>query len=263
MGSKRTLNNANFAKQNLAVTKVRYFAVLVHCSTAALISNDMGYSSVRRRSRLLPAHGIIISPVHLRLTLTNSSTGAAHCEAVTNVSLLISRSLYRESLDQEDIVAWINVGMHHLPQAEVSAISQAHGFSSEYLLNLIIGLAKYAHEHCDVEVRVRLVITQKTINSLTLCLPSFILSPLNFHDFDVSMDSSNAVQMNQDPLTGEWEYNEYDVKTEHCSPLKVPPLNYGNDLLYDLQGKPVDKNDPEREPWLRESQFPHAVDNWR
>lgn len=26
---------------------------------------------------------------------------------------------HRESLDQEDIVAWINIGMHHIPQAEV------------------------------------------------------------------------------------------------------------------------------------------------
>lgn len=27
---------------------------------------------------------------------------------------------FSENIDQEDIVAWVNVGMHHIPQAEVS-----------------------------------------------------------------------------------------------------------------------------------------------
>lgn len=98
------------------------------------------------------------------------------------------------------------------------------------------------------------------LTSLLSC--SFVLSPLNFHDFDVSMDSSNAILMNQDPLSGEWEFDEYDVRAEHCSPSKVPPLDYGNDVLYDLGGEIVNKDSPEREPWLRESQFPHATDNW-
>jgi primary-amine oxidase len=76
------------------------------------------------------------------------------------------------------------------------------------------------------------------------------------------MDSSNAVLMTQNSLTGKWDVNEYDVKEEHCSPPEVKPLDYGNDILYDLQGNVVDKTDPEREPWLRESQFRHLMDNW-
>lgn len=76
------------------------------------------------------------------------------------------------------------------------------------------------------------------------------------------MDSSNAVLMTQDPLTKKWNVDEYNVKAKHCSPPKVKPLDYGNDVLYDLQGNVVDKDAPEREPWLRENQFPHATNNW-
>lgn len=68
--------------------------------------------------------------------------------------------------------------------------------------------------------------------------------------------------MTQNQFTGEWDVNEYNVEAEHCSPPKVKPLDYGNDILYDLQGKVVDRTDPEREPWLRENQFRHSTDNW-
>lgn len=36
---------------------------------------------------------------------------------------LIFFFIVSESLDQEDIVAWINIGMHHIPQAEVRPVS--------------------------------------------------------------------------------------------------------------------------------------------
>lgn len=76
------------------------------------------------------------------------------------------------------------------------------------------------------------------------------------------MDSSNAVLLNQDTLTGVWKFDEYGIVSEHCSPPPVPPLTYGNEVLYDLTGTEVSGDSAEREPWLRESQFPHATDNW-
>jgi primary-amine oxidase len=91
---------------------------------------------------------------------------------------------------------------------------------------------------------------------------SFVLSPLNFHDADVSLDSSNAVMLLQDEHTGKWSVDEYGVQKEHCAPLKRAPLSYGLETLYDLRGDIVDQDATSREPWLRESQFPHATDNF-
>ncbi|KAF8316633.1 amine oxidase catalytic domain-containing protein [Clavulina sp. PMI_390] len=177
VGSKRMLNNANWAKHNLAVTK---------------------------RKENEPS---------------SSSAWNHHLPGAPPVDF--ERFFDGESLDQEDIVAWINIGMHHIPQAEDSPNTRTNTASS-----------------------------------------SFILSPLNFHDYDVSMDSSNAVLMDQDPKTKQWSFDEYDVKAEYCAPPELPPLDYGNDMIFDLDGNPVDKDAPEREPWLRENQFPHATDNW-
>lgn len=68
VGSKRLLKNANWAKDNFAVTRVR--PALCHCSA------DTTYiRSDTRPNRAAAAHGTSICQVHHPSTLTFSSTG--------------------------------------------------------------------------------------------------------------------------------------------------------------------------------------------
>lgn len=83
---------------------------------------------------------------------------------------------------------------------------------------------------------------------------SFTLSPLNFHDRDISMDSLNAVLLTRDEKSGKWDVDEYGVLAKHCAPPPLAPLEYGTDRLFDLQGRPV-KSAPNE--WLRENAFPY------
>ncbi|KZO98363.1 amine oxidase catalytic domain-containing protein [Calocera viscosa TUFC12733] len=102
-----------------------------------------------------------------------------------------------ESLDQEDLVAWVSVGTHHLPQAE------------------------------DVP-------NTRTITATS----SFFLTPLNFFDFDVSIDSTNAVLVNiPTEAGGEYTFDDYGVKSEFCLPPPVAPLTYTDGVEYGLDGK--------------------------
>src|SRR5260370_40721046 len=59
--------------------------------------------------------------------------------------------LYRENLDQEDLVAWINVGMHHFPSAEVRQFIALGLYG--LIIIILIGLAQHSYEHCNFKAR--------------------------------------------------------------------------------------------------------------
>ncbi|EJD41689.1 amine oxidase catalytic domain-containing protein [Auricularia subglabra TFB-10046 SS5] len=168
VGSKRLLKNANWAKDNMAVTRRK---------------ETEPYSSSAWNQHLPGA-----PPVDFDLFFNG------------------------ESIEQEDIVAWINVGTHHLTQAE------------------------------DVP--------NTRMNTAT---SNFVLSPLNFHDSDVSLASANAVLLSQGK-DGKWTADENGVHEPRCAPASAPPLDYGNDVAYDLNGDEV--HDPAL-PWLRANLFPY------
>ncbi|KAF4599302.1 hypothetical protein EYR40_006394 [Pleurotus pulmonarius] len=103
-----------------------------------------------------------------------------------------------ESLDQEDLVAWINVGTHHLPQAEDAP-----------------------------HVRT------------TTATTSFTIAPHNYFDSDPSLDSLNAIIINQsgdpkNPLI----YEDYGVdQSTTCIPEKPKAFEYTNPQEYDADSK--------------------------
>ncbi|PPR06108.1 hypothetical protein CVT26_005335 [Gymnopilus dilepis] len=144
VGSKRLLNNANWARYNLAVS---------------------------RRKETEPS---------------SSSMWNLHLPGAPPVDF--HKFFDGESLTQEDLVAWINVGMHHLPQAEDSPNTKTN-----------------------------------------IATSSFILTPLNYFDYDVSMELKNAILLHEPANPGElYSYDDYGVKQDFtCLPESPAPLEYG------------------------------------
>ncbi|TFK55964.1 amine oxidase catalytic domain-containing protein [Heliocybe sulcata] len=153
VGSKRLLNNANWARYNLAVS---------------------------RRKETEP---------------TSSSMWNQHLPGAPVVDF--HKFFDSENITQEDLVAWVNIGMHHLPQAE------------------------------DVP------------NTRTnLAASSFFLTPLNYFDTDVSIESINAVILTAPAKTGDpFTYDDYGVKPANCVPEIVPDFEYGGLSAYTMDGE--------------------------
>ncbi|WWD21794.1 hypothetical protein CI109_106282 [Kwoniella shandongensis] len=102
-----------------------------------------------------------------------------------------------ESLDQEDLVAWINLGTHHIPRAEDSP------------------------------------------QTLTNVATSYVLlTPFNYNDYDVSMESLNSVLLNAPEPDAEWEIDENGIKPSFCLPKKVPQFTYTGLKSWDEEGNP-------------------------
>ncbi|WVW86168.1 hypothetical protein I302_108209 [Kwoniella bestiolae CBS 10118] len=102
-----------------------------------------------------------------------------------------------ESIDQEDLVVWINLGTHHIPRSEDSP------------------------------------------NTLTNVATSYILlTPWNYNDADVSLESRNSVILNKD---GNWVVQEGVKQPEHCVPRDTPPLTYGGIEGWDEDGSKRDE----------------------
>ncbi|OBZ78393.1 Amiloride-sensitive amine oxidase [copper-containing] [Grifola frondosa] len=140
VGSKRLLNNANWARYNLAVS---------------------------RRKDTEPT-----SSSMWNLNLPGSPMVDFH------------KFFDGENITQEDLVAWVNVGMHHLPQAEDSPNTRTN-----------------------------------------LAASSFFLTPLNYFDADISMDSTNAILIS--------------APTQPGRHGPVPPFEYVGVQAFGLDGKPA------------------------
>ncbi|OSD07848.1 amine oxidase catalytic domain-containing protein [Trametes coccinea BRFM310] len=155
VGSKRLLNNANWARYNLAVSK---------------------------RKETEPS-----SSCQWNLNLPGEPMVDFH------------KFFDGENITQEDLVAWINVGMHHLPQAEDSPNTRTN-----------------------------------------LAASSFFLTPLNYFDEDVSMESINSILLSAPEKPGQpWTFDDYGVGPANCIPDAVPPFEYTGVQTYGLDGKPA------------------------
>ncbi|KAF8514971.1 amine oxidase catalytic domain-containing protein [Gautieria morchelliformis] len=101
-----------------------------------------------------------------------------------------------EDITQEDLVAWINVGTHHLPQAE------------------------------------------DTPNTRTnLATSSFFLTPLNYFNYDISIDSSNAILLSTPKdAGGPFTFDDYGVKPKNCLPNPVPAFEYSGMKSFGTDG---------------------------
>ncbi|KAJ3554483.1 hypothetical protein NM688_g3086 [Phlebia brevispora] len=101
-----------------------------------------------------------------------------------------------ENITQQDLVAWINVGMHHIPQAEDSPNTRTN-----------------------------------------VAFSSFFLTPLNYFDADVSIDSANAVLLSSSP---NYTAEEYGTVQPACMPDR--PQRYEH---LGLKGHPLEDWEPD------------------
>ena len=102
-----------------------------------------------------------------------------------------------ENITQTDLVAWVNIGMHHIPQAEDAPNTRTN-----------------------------------------LAASSFFLTPLNYFDFDVSMDSLNSIILTAPKKPGEpWVHDDNGVSPANCIPDAVPPFEYMGVKTFGLDGK--------------------------
>lgn len=71
-------------------------------------------------------------------------------------------------------------------------------------------------------------------------LYSFFLTPLNYFDADVSMESTNSILLTAPKEPGKpWAFDDYGVPNTHCIPAAVPPFEYVGVQTYGLDGKPA------------------------
>ncbi|CCM06294.1 uncharacterized protein FIBRA_08545 [Fibroporia radiculosa] len=170
VGSKRLLNNANWARYNLAVSK---------------------------RKETEP---------------TSSSMWNQNLPGAPMVDF--HKFFDGENITQEDLVAWINVGTHHLPQAEDAPNTRTNTAAS-----------------------------------------SFFLTPLNYFDSDIAMESTNAILLSPPTRPGEaWGFEDYGVKVVNCVPGVVPEFEYPGERVYGLDGKPAPPGSAE-EVWKGAEMF--------
>jgi primary-amine oxidase len=152
VGSKRLLNNANWARYNLAV-------------------------SVRKDSEP-----------------TSSSMWNANLPGAPLVDF--HKFFDGENITQEDLVAWVNVGTHHLPSAEDSPNTRTNTATSSFFL---APLNYFDHD-----------ISIDSTNAIFLTPPK---------------DRADA-----------FRYNDYGVKPAHCVPEAPPPFEYRGIKVHDQDG---------------------------
>ncbi|KAF7971714.1 hypothetical protein HWV62_20073 [Athelia sp. TMB] len=91
-----------------------------------------------------------------------------------------------ENITQEDLVAWINVGTHHLPGSGDTPNTKTNTAAS-----------------------------------------SFFLTPLNYFDYDISIDSTNAIILTAPENPNDaYEYDDHGVSDAHCAPQPPAKLVY-------------------------------------
>ncbi|KAJ3833550.1 copper amine oxidase [Lentinula raphanica] len=154
VGSRRLLNNANWARYNLAVS--------------------------------------------LRKETEPSSSSMWNMNLPGKPTVDFHKLFDGDNITQDDLVVWVNVGTHHLPQAEDSPNTKT-----------------------------------------TVAMSSFILTPLNYFDSDISLDSSNAVLLSAPSKPGEpWKFDDYGVKQGFtCIPETPPSFEYYDPKIYDEDGR--------------------------
>lgn len=68
---------------------------------------------------------------------------------------------------------------------------------------------------------------------------SFLLTPLNYFDSDISLESTNAILLSAPSQPGEpWGFDDYGVKQDFtCVPETPPPFEYLDPKVYDEEGR--------------------------
>ena len=70
--------------------------------------------------------------------------------------------------------------------------------------------------------------------------PSFFLTPLNYFDHDVSIDSLNAILLQAPSNPGDpFSFDDYGVRPVDCVPRAPAPFEYAPVKIFDHQGEAV------------------------
>ncbi|KAF5367943.1 hypothetical protein D9758_004498 [Tetrapyrgos nigripes] len=94
-----------------------------------------------------------------------------------------------------------------------------------------------------------------------IAMSSFILTPLNYFDSDISMQSSNAILLSvpqnpEDPFT----FDDYGVQQDFsCIPEPLKPFEYSTVQLFDLDGKKVSGDARSMEDLRKMAELFHRV----
>ncbi|GJE94516.1 amine oxidase catalytic domain-containing protein [Phanerochaete sordida] len=103
-----------------------------------------------------------------------------------------------EDLAQQDLVAWVNVGMHHLPQAEDAPNTRTNVAASSFFVAPL--------NYFDADV------SMDGANAVLLAPPAAPGAP--------------------------WTWDDYGVRPAHCAPRPVPPFAYAGERFSGLDGAP-------------------------
>jgi len=66
-----------------------------------------------------------------------------------------------------------------------------------------------------------------------------LLTPVNFNDYDTSIDSMNAIIMKVPESGGRWEVDENGVRSNYCIPPKLPKFVYEGLEWFEEDGTPA------------------------
>lgn len=70
---------------------------------------------------------------------------------------------------------------------------------------------------------------------------SFFLTPLNYFDHDVSIDSTNAILLQTPAQPGDpFSFEDYGVRPVHCVPKAPAPFEYAPVHIFDRRGEEVE-----------------------
>jgi len=207
VGSKRLLKNANWARYNLAVS---------------------------RRKETEP-----------------SSSAMWNLHLPGDPAVDFHKFFDGENITQQDLVAWINLGMHHLVRPFPNTYSRRPSHSTP--LN-----------HDSLKPKIPQTqrpilqppggsflgkITRSILNySASLAAfslrPSFILTPLNYFDYDISMELKNSILLHPSDPEQEgdpYSFDDNGVKQDFtCAPEPPIPFDYSRPQLLTSDGSHSD-----------------------
>ena len=84
-------------------------------------------------------------------------------------------------------------------------------------------------------------------------LCSFFLTPLNYFDHDISIDSTNAILLSVPKNPGDpFTFDDYGVRPAVCVPEAPAPFEYSTPMLHDRAGNVKPPSDMEETRQLAE-----------
>ena len=150
-----------------------------------------------------------------------------------------------ENITQQDLVAWINVGMHHVVCVFFfpSFFYCILVFMDDFFFSLLLKIHLTPRPQLLLPGIYYYTYFFSISYSLNFDLFSFMLTPVNYFDYDVTMESKNAILIH--PLQdqsgggsgGVFEFDDYGVKQNfHCLPDAPPDFEYTDSSSMGVDG---------------------------